>query len=393
MTADTQIAPSEGATASTDPVDTTLLDIGLLFAENLRLLIAAPLCVGVVVLGIGFLMTETFTASARLLPPVQQQGIAASVAASLGGLAGLLGGAKGSSEQYVTLLKSRPVADAMIERFNLKDRYKSKLQMDARRDLAGVSKIMLGQKDNIISIDVTDKDPQFAADMANAYVEELQKLSRKFALTEAAQKRLFFENQLKQTKDNLTNAEVELRASGVSSATLRTLPQASLEQLSQLRARISSQEIRLAAMRASMTESNPQYRLALNELAALRAELAKAEQADSSRAKGEGSDYTAKYRNFKYYETLFELVAKQYEFARLEEAREGTVFQLLEPAQPPERKSGPRKAIMAIVATLGTFVLMLVYLFIRRTIRKLGSDPVAGSKLARIRQLLLLRGT
>ena len=371
-----------------------LLDLALVLAENLRLLILVPLAVGVVALGISYQITPTYTAAVRILPPQQQQSLSAALASQLGALAGLAGaatGIKNPADQYLAFLKSWSVLDAMIERFKLKDPSKEQYIEDLRRSLSGRTKITAGLKDGIITIEVSDEDPKRAADMANAYVEELRNLLKTLAVTEAAQRRLFFETQLKQAKDNLTKAEIALRGSGINEATLRTVPTSALEALARIKAQITAQEITLASMRTSMTESNPDFRVALQELAALRAELSKAEQSNSTKVSGEGADYIAKFREFKYHETLFDLMAKQYELARLDEAREGAVVQVLDAAQPPERKSAPKKAVIAVLTTIIMFFVTVLFVFARHALRNTAEEGESAEKLRRLRQLLLLR--
>ena len=383
-------------TVAAEPADDeiSLLDLALLFAENIKLLILVPLGAGLVALGVGFLITPTYTAVARILPPQQPQSTAAAFAAQFGALAGLVGGAggiKNPADQFVALMKSRTIYDAIIQRFDLKKLYNRELLEDTRRALAGRVKVSAGAKDGIISVEVDDHDPKRAAEMANAFVDELRKLANTLAITESAQRRQFFEAQLKQSRDNLTKAEITLRGSGISEATLKTVPQAQLETLARLKAQIAAQEIRLASMRSYMTDSNPELRVGLQELIALRAELAKAEQSNTGAAAGEGAEYVAKFRDFKYHETLFELMAKQYELARLDEAREGTVIQIVDAAQPPERKSKPKKAQNAILTTLAVLLAMLVFVFARHALRKTENEPESAAKLAHLRRLLLLR--
>jgi uncharacterized protein involved in exopolysaccharide biosynthesis len=379
-----------------DEGEISLLDLALVFAENLRLLILIPLAAGFVALGIGYLITPTFTATTRILPPVQQQSAAAALAAQFGALAGLAGGAAGIKspvDQYVAFVKSGPVLDAMIERFKLKELWKVEYQVDVRRTLDGITKVSAGLKDGIISIDVDDKDPKRAADMANAYVEELRNLMKTLAVTEPAQRRLFFDAQLKQAKENLTKSEIALRGSGISEATLKTVPQSALEALARIRAQITAHEVKLASMRTSMTDSNPDFRVVLQELGALRTELSKAEQSNTTKASGEGAEYIAKFRDFKYHETLFELMAKQFEIARLDEAREGAVIQVLEVAYPPERKSRPRKAVNAVFTTLAMFFAIIIFVLTRNAFRNLAKEGESAEKLSRLRQLLRLRRT
>jgi uncharacterized protein involved in exopolysaccharide biosynthesis len=144
-------------------------------------------------------------------------------------------------------------------------------------------------------------------------------------------------------------------------------------------------------MRTFMTDAHPEYRLAIQELSALRTELSKAEQSNPVKAVGNGVEYIAKYRDFKYHETLFELMAKQYELARLDEAREGAVIQVVDAAQPPERKSKPKKALIAAVTTLAVFFATVLLVFVRQAFQNMAGQPESAEKLGRLRRLLGLR--
>jgi uncharacterized protein involved in exopolysaccharide biosynthesis len=388
------VEESQAAPARPDDDEISLLDVALVLAENWRTLVLVPLGAGLLALGISFLIQPTFTATTRILPPAQQQSTSAALAAQLGSLAGLVGGASGlknPADQYVALLKSRSVFDAIVQRFDLKELYEAMYLEDARKALEQRTRVMAGVKDGIISIEVDDHDPKRAAAIANAFVEELRNLTKTLAISEAAQRRLFFEEQLAQAKDNLTTSEIALQGSGVSEATLRTVPQSALEALARLKAQITAQEIKLASMRTFMTDAHPEYRLAIQELFALRTELSKAEQSNPVKAVGNGVEYIAKYRDFKYHETLFELMAKQYELARLDEAREGAVIQVVDAAQPPERKSKPKKAQIAVITTLAMFLLTLLAVFGRHALRNVATNPESAGKLDRLRQLLRFR--
>lgn len=385
---------ARAAHAEQDSDEINLLDLALVLAENWRTLVFAPLAAGLVALGISFLIPPTFTAVTRVLPPVQQQSTSAALAAQLGSLAGLVGpaaGIKNPADQYVALVKSRSVHDAIIQRFKLKELYEATYLEDARKELEQRTKVAAGVKDGIISIEVEDRDPKRAADIANAFVEELRNLTKTLAITEAGQRRLFFEEQLTQAKDNLTRSEIALQGSGVSEATLRTVPQSALEALARLKAQITAQEIKLASMRTFMTDANPEFRVGIQELAALRVELSKAEQSSPVKALNNGAEYIAKYRDFKYHETLFELMAKQYELARLDEAREGAVIQVVDAAIPPNLKSKPKKTQIAVVTALAVLVVALLWVFVRHGLRNAAADPEKAEKLARLRNLLLLQ--
>ena len=364
----------------------SLLDLLQVVADNLRLLIIGPLLAGLAALGIAFAIAPTYTATVRFLPPQQQQSAAASMLASLGALGGLAGAASGlknPSDQYLAFIRSRSVQDALIDRFGLMERYEAKLRDDARLALQGVARASSG-KDGLISVEIDDKDPKFAAQLANAHVEELQKLLARLAVTEAQQRRVFFEKQLQQAKDNLTRAEQALKASGVNSSALKASPQAAVEAVARLRAAITAQEIKIASLRGYLSENAPDFRQALTELGAMRAQLARAEQQEAPVAGG--SDYIGRYRDFKYYETLFELFAKQYELARVDESREGAVIQVLDAAQPPERKAKPKRALIAVIATLAAGFALLLFVFVRHALGNASRDEESARKIDRIKQ-------
>jgi uncharacterized protein involved in exopolysaccharide biosynthesis len=364
----------------------SLLDLLQTIADNLRLLILGPLLAGLAALGIAFAIAPTYTATVRFLPPQQQQSSAASMLASLGALGGLAGAASGlknPSDQYLAFIKSRTVQDALIDRFDLITRYEADLREDARKTLQASSRSISGTKDGLITVEVDDKDPKFAAQLANAHVEELQKLLARLAVTEAQQRRVFFEKQLQSAKDNLTRAEQALKASGVNSSALKTSPQAAVEGVARLRAGITAQEIKIASMRGFLSETAPEFRQALTELSAMRTQLARAEAQEPQSAGG--SDYVARYRDFKYYETLFDLFAKQYEVARVDESREGAVIQILDVAQPPERKSKPKKALIAVITTLAVGFALLLFVFVRQALANASRNQESAEKLSRLR--------
>ncbi|WP_372659636.1 Wzz/FepE/Etk N-terminal domain-containing protein, partial [Hydrogenophaga sp.] len=248
--------------------DISLLDLLQVVVENLRLLVLAPLGVGLLALGISFLVPPTFTASTQFLPPQQQQSAAAAMLQSLGALGGLASaatGLKNPNDQFVSFLQSRTIQDALIERFKLMERYESEFMQDARKELSENARISSG-KDGLISVEVDDKDPAFAAQLANAHVEELGLLLSRLAVTEAQQRRLFFEKQLADAKDQLVKAEQALKASGVNSSALKANPEVAVEALAQLQASITAQEVKLATMRGYLTENAPDFKQARTEL-------------------------------------------------------------------------------------------------------------------------------
>jgi len=371
-----------------DDDEISLLDLLQTIVDNLRLLVLGPLTVGITALGISYLIPPTYTAKTQFLPPQQQQSAAASMLASLGslgGLAGAVGGIKNPADQFLAYMKSVTIQDTLIERFKLQERYEAKTKTDARLALTSSVRAASG-KDGLISVEVDDKDPKFAAELANAHVEELGKLLGKLATTEAQQRRLFFEKQLTLAKDKLIQSEIELKATGVSGSVLKSNPASAVAAVAGLQAGVTAQEVKLGAMRGFLAETAPEFKQALNELANLKAQLAKQEKdtpANSNMsAKG---DYVSKYREFKYNETLFELFAKQFEIAKVDESREGAVIQILDAAQAPERKSKPKKALIAMIATLAAGFALLLFVFIRQALNNAGKDQESANKLNQLK--------
>jgi tyrosine-protein kinase Etk/Wzc len=205
----------------------------------------------------------------------------------------------------------------------------------------------------------------------------------RLAVTEAQQRRMFFEKQLAQTKDNFAKADLALKSSGISSSVLKSSPASAVEAVARLKAGISVQEVKLGAMRNYLTESSPDFKQALSELASLKSELAKAEK-DEPASQGI-SDYVARYREYKYQETMFELFAKQFELAKVDESREGAVVQVLDIAQPPERKAKPNKSMIAIIAALASGFALLLFVFVRAAIKNASQDEETKLRLTKLK--------
>ena len=348
----------------------SLIDLVRVISANIWLLLLVPLGAGLVALGISFAVPPTFTATTKFMPPQQQQSAASAMLQNLGALGGLVGASgalKNPADQYVSFLKSRTIQDALIDRFKLKDRYDEKFTQDARKELSKNSVIASG-KDGLISIDLDDKDPAMAAQIANAYVEELDKLLNRLAITEAQQRRVFFEKQLVAAKNNLIKAEQGLKSSGLNSSALKASPQAAVEGLAKLKANITVQEVKLASMRGYLTDTAPDFKQAQMEMAALRAQLTRAEKEEPV-STGD-SDYIAKFREFKYNETLFELFAKQYEMARVDESRDGVLIQVVDVAQMPEKKSKPQRGLITILTFTAFLLITLAYVFTLNAMKK-----------------------
>jgi uncharacterized protein involved in exopolysaccharide biosynthesis len=368
-------------------------DFAILLARHWRKLILVPLTVGSLTLAYSFTIPPTFTAKTVFLPPQQSQSAAGAALASLGPLASLAGGAvgiKSPADQYISLLLSQTVADRMIARFDLVKLYETPLMSQTRRALAANTRVSLGKKDGLITIEVDDHDAKRAADMANQYASELQRLTGELAITEAQQRRIFFEKQLDQTKQRLTAAQQALQSGGLSPGLLKSEPKAAADTYAKLRAETTAAEVRLQTKRTYLNESSPEIQQGLATLTALRAQLAQLETSQVATPE-DASGYISRYREFKYEETLFELFARQYEAAKVDESRDGALIQVVDPATAPDRKSKPVRSTMALGATVAAFVLLVLGLVVVEFTRIGQQSPESRAQWETFKRALRLR--
>lgn len=363
--------------------DINFVEILIALAKHKKSIILTTLAAAVVSAAGSFVIPNEYKSTVRMLPPQQNQSGAAALLSQLGGVASIAAGAAGlknPSDLYVGMLQSRTVADRLIKRFDLKSVYDEELMEKARKELISNTTVT-AEKNGIISIDVEDHDPKRSAQIANAYVEELTRLTSTLAVTEASQRRMFFERELEKAKNNLANAEMAFKGAidtrGVISVDVES--RAVLETVARLKARISAKEIERNAMRAFVTENNPEFKRVEQEVASLRAELSKLENgrpAETSVAEGGnergGLENIKILRDVKYNQMLYEMLAKQYEIARLDEAKDPAVIQVMDSAVEPERKSKPVRGLIVIVVTLLTMIVSMGCAYLRETSRKNG---------------------
>jgi tyrosine-protein kinase Etk/Wzc len=363
----------EPQTADSSPEGLHVLDLLILFARRRRFIALFTLGAALLATIIVLLIPSQYTAETLVMPPAQNSSMSSALLSQLGGsaLASVAGaglGIKNPSEMYISLFRSRTVEDAIIQRFGLMARYRKKQMTDARTAFEDHSTALLGAKDGLIRITVRDRDANLAAEIANAYVDQFRKLSASLAITEASQRRVFFQQQLLEANGNLAAAEEAMKHTEQSTGILQIDSQARslIESAAALRAQVTAKEVQLQAMRAYATEDNPDVVRATDQLSALQSQLAKlAGNGDDSDAglivsKGKAPEasmeYLRKLRDVKYYETITELIAKQFEMAKLDEARQGAIIQVADIAVPPDKRSFPKRTISIIlVAVLGFF--------------------------------------
>ena len=361
-------------------------------SRRARLIFGITAVSAVVAVVVSLLLPNYYKAETRILPPQEKGGnLAAQLlgqgGAALIGLAGGGTGVKSQGELFVEIMKSRTVMDRIVDRFNLLNLYKKRYRQDARKRLLDLITAKEDRKSGIIILTVEDKDPKRAADMANAFVEELKSLKGGLAISEAGQRRMFFEDQIRNTKESLVRAEEEIKGFQQQTGMFQVDAQARaiIEGIARLRAGIAAKEVEARVLRSFATNQNPDLQRVEEEIRALRAELEKVETAkgkgfdplmSSGRVPEMGTEYLRKLRQLKYNETLYELLSKQYELAKLDEARDAVVIQVIDPAVPPERKSRPKRASIILLATVTTFFLSgLIGLLLERPWKKSRNPP------------------
>ncbi|WP_449258345.1 GumC family protein [Chlorobium limicola] len=373
----------------------SLLDLAIVLARHKKSILAAPIIASIITYLLTLAIPVTYTAETKILPPQQQQSSAAAMLASqLGALSGMAGsslGLKNPNDLYVGMLKSRTVSDNLIRRFQLQKVYKEKTITETRKQLVKASDIVSG-KDGLITVSIEDRDPKLAAALANAYIGELQKLTEVFAVTEASQRRLFYEKQLFRAKQQLSDAEIALKQTQEKTGLIKldAQAQALVQSVAALRSQIAMKEVQLSAMRTFATGGNPDYIKVKQEIAGLRAQLSKVETGSitTSKAPEAGLDYIRKMRDLKYYETLYELLAKQFEMAKLDEAKESSVIQVLDKAIAPEKKSKPKRSLIAALAAIAVGFGAILRAFITEGLKSAKEDDENAARLLLLRQLL-----
>lgn len=332
-----------------------------------KLIVAVTLLFGAATAGVSLILPPTYEAKTTLLPPQPPQSLAASALGalgSLGSLAGAAAGVRNPVDQYAALLQTEIVLDRIVQGLGLMEVYGSQYREDARLALARRSMINVGRRDNLISITVTDGDANRSAAIANRYVEELRRLTNELALTESQQRRKFFELQLDTTRRNLGEAQARLQASGIDQGVLRAEPRAAAETYGRLRAEVQAGEVALQRLRVSLTDGAPEIQQQLSALAVLRERLAAAER--STQTSGANTGYIDAYRDLKYHESLFELFSRQFELARVDEARDGVLIQVVDPARPPERRAKPKRSELTLLGLGAGFLLAAIIVFGRQ---------------------------
>lgn len=378
-----------------------LIDILLFVLRAKNKILVTTLLFGVLGVGIAMWMSPYFTATAVIMPPQQEQSSMSALAGQLGSL-GSLGaasaiGLKNPADMYVGILQGQVIADKLIERFGLQTEYKTRFRVDARARLRKESSFEAA-KDGLIYIKVQDLDPNKAAQLANGYVDELYSLNARLAVGQASQRRMFFQHQLDDEKKMLADAEDALRQTQEKTGLIQLNGQAEqiIRNIASVKAQIASREVELGVAHTFATDQNPDVAELQQQIAGLKKQLSILEttqanslpgdvQVPSGRVAAVGLDYLRKLRDVRYHESLLELLSKQREAASLDEAKAVPQIQVIDPAQPPEKKSGPARSLITLGFLLLGFMISSCRAIFAGILASMRKQPEQAARLQLLR--------
>ena len=389
-----------------------LLDYLIIMAKHSRMIIYTSIMVTVLTYLLLFIRPNQYTATARLLPPQQNLTLSAQLLSSLGGgvtpgisgPAGALGGIGGMASSllglktpgdlYVGMLTGNAISDRIIDRFHLRKIYKTKYIEDVRKNLGNFAKISTERKSGLIEIQVTDQDRQRAAEMANAFVEELDKLLNNLAVREASARLAFLEKERDQANQNLVRSEEALRTFAEQKSVIQidTQTKGVLEYIARLRAEIDAKEVQIQVLRQQATPFNYDVKRLETEVSGLKEKLQTAEKEydpncvgnvclATSKVPALGLEYLRLYQEVKFRDSLYQLYSRMVELARLDIARNISIVQVVDQARPPEKRSNTRVK-WAFLAGGGTFFMMFFVALGREQLENVRSQEEEARRLS-----------
>jgi uncharacterized protein involved in exopolysaccharide biosynthesis len=380
-----------------------LFELVVYLARRWRLILGTTLAMTVLAGVASILAKNSYESTAVILPPRQEQSTSALLAGQLGALSSLSGGApaislKNPNDIYIGLLMSGTIATDLVNRFDLQKRFSKKLPEDAVKALANHTQVTIG-KDNLIRITVTTHDSNFSSELANAYVDELHTLNTKLALTDASQRRFFFQQQLDQQKIILAQAEADLRETEQSTGVVQPAGQAEMvsRNISAIRNEITARQAELQSLKAYDTAENPDYIRLSAQISSLQRQLADLEngakrftpgdiEVPTAKIPASSLEYARKLREVRLQEDVYELLVKQFESAKIDEAKTAPMIQVVDKAVPALRKSGPHRAIIAVTAGLATLVLATLWFALRFVLSSVGANAETAAKLQMLKR-------
>ena len=385
-----------------------LLDVLIaLGQEKLTVIVVTVLAVvyGVV---ISLTTPPTYLARTSIMPTQQGGGASAlpglSGLAGLSGLSGLSGAVKSSDQMYVAFMRSQSVQMALIDKLRLKERYGSKNLEEARISLTNNMSISSDKSSGILVIEAQDGDAEFAAQLANQQVQELNVILSRLAVTEAQQRRLYYEQQIAKAQQNLPVLEIRFKEaqkkSGVEVASL-------LSEYGTLPGQIAAKELQLQILSRFATAQNPEMKRLSTEISALRSQLSRYELSHNQLKGSDKANTTGNvkatspfqqeaaqaYVILKIQETLLDGFVRQLEMAKFDEAKEGPVVQVLDVARAPEMRAQPQRKKLVVAYTVTGFVIGLVLALLKALLRHAQSTPQGMQRLRDLKRAWGLRGS
>lgn len=349
-----------------------------------RKMVLIKICGLAVIASVAFSMTlpNIYTATAKILPPQKEAGGGlTALLGQAGALAGLsMGGLSGGNDLYVGILKSRSVADAVIRSPEIASGFKGKTLDEARGQLNAAVTVQVG-KDGIIVVSADDKDPKRAALLANAFVDELSKTTVRLNLTKAGTERVFLERRLELVRKDLVKAEDELKEFSQRNRIIQVESQAkaSIEGIARLKAELSNKEVQLSVLRTKQTDQSPEVKSLESAVQHLKREL---NVLDGTTVKDSaipstgtvpsvGLEYARKLREFKTQEAIYEQLTKQYEVAKISEAKDSSSIQILDEAVVPTKKSKPVRSLIVAMTCAVSFLFSVIVIFVQEYLSKM----------------------
>lgn len=346
----------------------SMFDILKMVIRSWKMILCLTLAITMATVVYAKLQPNVYTARSKFLPPPQQGGglsaamLQGALASAAGG-ADLLGGAK-LTTLYVEILKIDALRDQVIERLKLHGRYNIKSRQEIYNRLNSAVAVQAG-KEGIITVSVTDVDPKHAAELANAFVDELKNITAGLSVTGASNNKSFLKEQIAKTKEELTAAENDLKAFQKKYKTIDAAQQAtaSAGAMASLMSQLTAQELKLDSLRSIYADTSPEIIAARRGVDALRGKIAALRgSGDGGMLPGfekipeRGQEYLHLMRRFKSVEAVYENLVKQHEMAKINVENTVSSIQLLQSAAPPELKSGPARLKMVISSLVLSFI-------------------------------------
>lgn len=326
---------------------------------------------------ISLFLPNKYIATASLMPPNQDPlstSIISKMTGNLGGGFNSLVGMKSPADMWIGILNSKNVNDEIVKRFDLKGLYGKKTLSGARKTLK-TNVAIKKSKEDIISISVEDIDPERAANLAKAFIEELDRVNKSTVMTSGQRTRAFIEKRLQEAKSDLLKIEGEMKSFQQVNKAVKLDDQSKviIEAIGTVKGQLMTKEVEFEVLQSFATPDNPQAKLLKTEVSGLKSRLRELEEGrnpsgkdifiPTSRIPGLSFQYAQLYREAKIQETLFGLLSEQYEIARIQEAKDSPTVQILDVPNVPEASAKPNRPIIVLMSAIASFLISIFVAF------------------------------